>query len=99
MCVCVCVCLYLQLAVEREELLRALRIESSNCSKLKVLSTTCASVHKMPIPNSIVKPWVLVYQLSSFYISENMFAGQPVKFCLVLRSVMVHLLMQLTLIS
>jgi hypothetical protein len=28
----------LQLVVEREALLRALRIESSNCSKLKVLT-------------------------------------------------------------
>lgn len=27
----------MQLSVEREELMRALRIESSNCSKLKVL--------------------------------------------------------------
>ena len=53
---------YLQLAVEREELLRALRIESSNCSKLKVVSTSCTNVHKMPVPYDIVKPWVLVHQ-------------------------------------
>jgi len=55
-----------ELAVEREELLRALRIESSNCSKLKVLSISCTSVHKMHVPYDIVKTWVLVRQ--AFYI-------------------------------
>jgi hypothetical protein len=59
----------LQLAVEREELMRELRIESSNCSKLKVFlrgtfvsvnfvqgSSSPTDIDKMHVPYEIIKP-------------------------------------------
>jgi hypothetical protein len=54
---------YLQLAVEREELLRALRIESSNCSKLKVLFLSYATLLILRMC-MFHKPWVLVNETS-----------------------------------
>jgi hypothetical protein len=68
---------YLQLAVEREELLRALRIESSNCSKLKVLFLSYATLLILRMC-MFHKPWVLVNETSiEKHVSGSTLEARP----------------------
>jgi hypothetical protein len=61
--------------VEREALLRALRIESSNCSKLKVLTISYSHAASSNVGEISEALGSVVW---SFYLLENLFAGQHV---------------------